>query len=88
MKAQSVLYGKLKNYDTQIIFKTAKLLNLAKRADKIGLAKISFKFKNWAYINGPNPSNRQLRPAHPMTQSTGSDPTIRSNTGLRFIHPT
>ena len=34
MEAQSVLYGKFKNYDTQIIFKTTNSLIWAKRAIK------------------------------------------------------
>ena len=41
MEAQSVLYRKFKNYDTQIIFKTANSLIWAKRADKILPTKIS-----------------------------------------------
>ena len=88
-EAQSVLYGKFKNYDTQIIFKTANSLIWAKSGLK-GLIKFYQQKFHRSSKTGPilmaQPAYPTTLTRHPVTRSTGSDPTIRSDTGLRFIH--
>ena len=88
MEAQSVLYGKFKKYDTQIIFKTAKILNLGLKGLKKLNKKKFHRSSKTGPINGPNLPNQQLRPTYPVAQSTRFDPTIRSNMGLKSNHLT